>query len=203
MHISNFPLLCLCVVSYFIYLGITRSNLLKVLFISITRYQMETVGLSLQRSAIEMKAEPTNFDQFGRSAFNRYYYAVFLIVRELILEFNPTWGGTHSSIPAMLTGSVKREIKSFQAKAQRTNDAEAIALCSKAVAALAALASMIKTANAVRVTADYNPDIKISGVGSDRFSLGAIDITDAHAWTGQARSLSQVIRRAWSLSRGT
>ena len=71
---------------------------------------MERVALELQRTAINRRGQIDDFDQFGRSAFNRYYYAVFLIVRDLMLEFNPRWSGSHASIPGMLRASVHDEI---------------------------------------------------------------------------------------------
>lgn len=163
---------------------------------------MEQVGLHLQQTAIARRSNAEDFDQFGRSSFNRYYYALFLIVRSMILEFNPTWDATHSSIPQMLTGSIEREIKQYRSNAQRLGQSDAILLCNRAISALAALAELMRTANTARVTADYNPNIKIVDESAARFSLGTTNITDAHSWATNARALTTTISRAWRLSRG-
>ena len=44
---------------------------------------MKIVGEKLERWALEQKAVDEK-DLFGRSAFNRYYYAVFLLTREML-----------------------------------------------------------------------------------------------------------------------
>lgn len=162
---------------------------------------MEQVAHHLQKAAVARRSTPEDFDQFGRSAFNRYYYATFLSVRTLIKEFEPDWAGGHATVPDMLNGSISKEINNFRKAAQRRSEQEAVGICNRALSAAAGLAQMMKTANAVRVTADYNPDIKIKDEKTDRFSLGPTNITDAHAWIDQAKVWIPTIRRAWRMTR--
>jgi uncharacterized protein (UPF0332 family) len=163
---------------------------------------VEKVALSLQKTAVDRRKDGDDFDQFGRSAFNRYYYALFLIVRAFILEFNPDWAAVHSAIPGVLTGSITREIKNFRSSALRQKDHESVEICNRATAALASLAKLMESAYTVRVTADYNPSIKVMDDTNERFSLGTATITQAHGWPDQARILTGAIRRAWRLARG-
>jgi uncharacterized protein (UPF0332 family) len=163
---------------------------------------MEKVALSLQRTAVELRAQADDFDSFGRSAFNRYYYAAFLEIRSLIKEFNPNWRAGHSTVPDVLKGSIEREIKIFRKKMLRGKDYDTIKVCDRAVASIAALSEMMNNAYAVRVTADYNPEIKINDEGTSRFSLGSTNITDAHRWLEEAKLHTNYIRRAWRLARG-
>ena len=54
---------------------------------------MKIVGEQLESWALDRKVE-TERDLFGRSAFNRYYYAVFLLTREMLGEFKASWKKT-------------------------------------------------------------------------------------------------------------
>lgn len=59
---------------------------------------MQYVGSELERLALS-DADPNNADLLGRSAFNRYYYAAFLITRETLGYMQPNWKGTqHANI---------------------------------------------------------------------------------------------------------
>ena len=51
---------------------------------------MQYVGSELERLALS-DADPNNADLLGRSAFNRYYYAAFLITRETLGYMQPNW----------------------------------------------------------------------------------------------------------------
>ena len=162
---------------------------------------MEQVAHSLQKWAIERRQDPDDFDQYGRSAFNRYYYSTFLIVRPLIVEFEPDWGRSHSSIPGMLTGSIERELKRFRKSAMGRLDKDDIRTLNVAIAALNSLAQLMTSANASRIAADYNPEIPLTVKGADRFSLASTDISEAHDWPARARTMTSQIRRGWRLAR--
>ena len=164
---------------------------------------MERVALELQRTAIKRREQTDDFDQFGRSAFNRYYYAVFLIVRDLMLEFNPRWSGSHASIPGMLRASVHDEIAKFRSAANKRRNPEQSEAANKASSAIHSLAALMEEANTLRVTADYNPAIKVEDHGGERFALVSTNITEAHQWPTQARLYVQLILRAMRLARGT
>jgi uncharacterized protein (UPF0332 family) len=164
---------------------------------------MERVALELQRTAIKRRDQVDDFDKFGRSAFNRYYYAVFLTVRDLILEFNPRWAGSHSSVPDMLRGSVRAEIAKFRSAANKRGNSDQSEAANKAIAAIHSLATLMEEANRLRVTADYNPTIKVEDQGGERFALVSTNITDAHQWPAKAKLYVELIQRALRLARGT
>lgn len=46
-------------------------------------------------------------DQFGRSAFNRYYYAAYLAVRKNLMEINSGWAkAPHKNLPDILRNAI-------------------------------------------------------------------------------------------------
>lgn len=163
---------------------------------------MEQVAHSLQKWAIERRSNPADFDQYGRSAFNRYYYSVFLVVRSLIVEFEPDSSRSHSSVPEMLTGSIHKELNNFRKSLMRRPDPETIRQFNVALAALNSLADLMRRANAARVAADYNPHIPVVPESAERFSLASTNITEAHDWPTKARLLTGQVRRAWRIARG-
>lgn len=163
---------------------------------------MERVGLDLQKTALRLKRDQRGFDLFGRSAFNRYYYATYLRVRGLILEFNPDWSGGHASVPDILTGSVTKEIKSFRSKMMKSGDPKSIEVCSKGVSSAAALAELMRRARLVRNSADYHPEEPVVREDGKRFSLANTSVTDAHSWIGLSERFIDDILRAIRLSRG-
>lgn len=163
---------------------------------------MERVAHHLQRAAIERRDTPHDFDLFGRSAFNRYYYALFLVVRATVLRLNPKWEGDHSGLPGVLVGDLYKQIGRFRTSAHRKQDKETVELCNRALAAMNELSELMRGANAVRVTADYNPQVPVIDQGSDRFTLGPTNITTAHSWPERARVLTSHVNRAWSVLSG-
>jgi hypothetical protein len=161
---------------------------------------MESVALFLQSKANSCLRDSRDFDLFGRSSFNRYYYAVYLQVRSMLGGLNETWAtAQHKSIPELLTGQVLAKIKSQRTRAARLGDNEAVEICNRAAASVHALATLMREAYAVRVTADYCPDIAVEPDGRGRFRLNLVLVTTAHDWSARARELGQRIKRAWSL----
>lgn len=131
---------------------------------------LEQVALELQTTAYARRASPHDLDIFGRSAFNRYYYATFLAVRLMLRGFNPGWQGTHKSIPDELTGSITREIANAQRLVARIPDNQAVLICKAAKKSLSDLSVLMRHAYAVRVVADYYPEIQIE-LDEERFRL--------------------------------
>lgn len=139
---------------------------------------------------------------FARSSFNRYYYSLFLIVREAVLEINPHWDAAHAGVPDLLEGAIYRQISSFRSSSAKRQDAETVQICSSGLAALKALAELMRTAYSVRVLADYNPEIRVLIEADARFALGPTNITVAHGWPERGRALTRQVRRAWRLVSG-
>lgn len=162
---------------------------------------MENVAHDLQTTAYARRAVPEELDVFGRSAFNRYYYATFLEVRQFLKKFNPTWQGTHSSIPEELLGSITKEVASIQRSVARIPDNQAVLICKAAKSSLSDLAALMRVAYSVRVIADYYPEVSIE-LDADRFKLDMTNITTAHDWLYRARTHITAIERARSLLHG-
>lgn len=164
---------------------------------------MERVAHHLQQAAVARRGNREDFDVFARSAFNRYYYSLFLIVRSTVLLINPKWDAVHSGIPDVLQGSIYDQINKYRKNSLKRQDRETIEICNRALFALKALADLMKNANSVRVLADYNPQISVVDEGDSRFALGATNITSAHGWPERAKSLTREVERAWGLVSGT
>lgn len=163
---------------------------------------MERVARHLQTEAHALRSQPEEFDLFGRSAFNRYYYAAFLIARKLMRDLNPDWQGGHSSLPGELTGSVLTQVRAAAKAARRVGDHQAEAICKTAMSALHDLASLLRDGYSVRVIADYRPEIAIMPDVGERFTLDRTNINSAHTWPGKARAYVAAIERARKLANG-
>jgi hypothetical protein len=58
------------------------------------------------------EADADNADLFGRSAFNRYYYAAYLITREMLRKLDPKWAASgHRQIPDLLQKTVTKKAR--------------------------------------------------------------------------------------------
>ncbi len=162
---------------------------------------MERVALLLQTTAIGAKGSKADFDLFGRSAYNRYYYAMFLLVRDMLAIMNQDWTSVpHKAIPELLNGTVVQRLKRAGKQATKIGDGDANKLCSQAVSAAIGLADLMKEGYASRITADYNPSIPVVLSGSDRFTLNSVSINVAHDWPNRTRQLTPKILRAWRLT---
>jgi uncharacterized protein (UPF0332 family) len=163
---------------------------------------MEQVARLLEARAIALKGDPKEADLFGRSAFNRYYYAVFFITRGMLSDFDPKWRSTpHADVPKLLTGKVRKAIQQFKQRATRIGDSDSIAICSHALTSVDELSQLLKQGYSVRVTADYDPTIEISFAKElPQFSLGSTPVTTAQKWVDRAGFLTSRVRRAWNLA---
>lgn len=157
---------------------------------------MEIVAQHLQREASQRNLGER--DVFGRSAFNRYYYATFLDVKSVLGELRKEWGNiAHATIPNVLRGTVKEELKRGRSRAQKASDSETVELCGRAIAAASELATLMERGYATRVTADYYPNIKIDFSNLFDFQLNTVKVKDASVWPNKARTLAKTILSAW------
>lgn len=126
-------------------------------------------------------------DAYGRSAFNRYYYAAYLEVRELLGQLNADWANqSHANIPKLLEDAVLRKMKT-EARKQRQvgaiSDSDVERLSRQASSAASAIANTLRTAYSVRVTSDYKPEHVVSFVRGT-FSLLTHTDGEARSWLG-------------------
>lgn len=160
---------------------------------------MKIVGEKLESWALEQQATDER-DLFGRSAFNRYYYAIFLLTREMLGEFKPNWKGTmHAGIPDLLRTSVKKEVKNTLQSAVRSgliSQAQSSVLIDKHNISLNALATLLEEAYQVRIIADYEPEIPIQQK-HHVLSLDSHKLTSAKNWPDRAAAYCKAIRKIW------
>ena len=67
---------------------------------------MQYVGSELERLAL-INTDPNSADLLGRSAFNRYYYAAFLITRETLGYMQPKEGANKQVISSQADSLIK------------------------------------------------------------------------------------------------
>lgn len=139
-------------------------------------------------------------DVFGRSAFNRYYYASFLIVREMLSELDKAWSGTpHKSIPELLTKGVLtriRKITRMQEKQGLLNFREASIYKDSANIAANELSQLLDEAYNIRVISDYHPEEKaIKNGGQIRLKTSTLGAADN--WPNRAERYSKSLLKVW------
>lgn len=157
---------------------------------------MQMVAHHLQTKAIG--AAEAERDAFARSAYNRYYYSVFLRCRAMMREMNAEWSSLpHASYPEVLNGQIDRFFNNELKRARKQGDAPMQKEIEGARRAVKALAKIIVSANGGRVIADYEPDQAVNFISADRFSLNSIDITEAHAWAAKVNTLCNTIAMTW------
>lgn len=112
---------------------------------------------------------------------------------------NPKWEkAAHKDYPNILKKQIKSVLSSEQRKARKRNDHDLDQRISKAKHALNEIAELMNQAYAVRVVADYEPDIGVDFSDANRFSLTSVDITIAHNWQPRVKTLIKSLRSAWS-----
>lgn len=143
---------------------------------------MQSVAHHLQVEAIRV-APAAEADSFARSAFNRYYYAAFLCVREALVEIDSKYENSlkHKEVPEMLRGSIQKRIKGIEKKARRLDDSRLVTECRQASNQNLSFAEVLSKAYATRVVADYNPNTQVN-FDSPRFELSGVSVNEAHDW---------------------
>jgi len=158
---------------------------------------METVALHLEVQALSLTSDGGR-DLFGRSAFNRYYYAAFLKVQSSLRQHRPDWANHgHSKLPRILKEEVFKELKTSFEIGRKTGDTEVKKLCSDAMSAAKNLACLLEEGYAVRVTADYRPDVAVDFISARDFKLNEIAVSQAHSWPTKAIGFVSTLERAW------
>jgi hypothetical protein len=160
---------------------------------------LETVAHYLQQQAIAKKGDIAIADVFGRSAFNRYYYAMFLRARSMMATLDSRWGGMpHKQYPELLKGQVCGRFKSEVRRAAKLRDSDLVAACKKAESACHGLADMFLRSYAIRVVADYEPAERVVFDVTGRFELRGVNINSAHEWPNKADVFCRYIEKTWA-----
>lgn len=156
------------------------------------------------REIADTSKVPDDFDSFGRSSFNRYYYATYLTVRDMLSTLNPVWAKTsHASIPNLLLDSVRARIKKEAIRQQKNGLIGAHVASShitEASSSLSVIAEILTTAYGVRVVADYEPSQRVAA-GKSGFSLNTHTASEAREWKTRAEAAKgNVLRIARELA---
>lgn len=160
---------------------------------------MKAVGEQLQDWAVTQK-EIAVKDLFGRSAFNRYYYAAYLVTRKNLGELDPKWKKEkHKALPNTLVTTVRKpvgqELDKQVKKGVITNKERSVALDSLKVAT-AALSDLLREAYDLRCVADYEPEESIE-VDGKVMSLKDCKLNTAREWPSKANAYCKTIRKVW------
>lgn len=163
---------------------------------------MELVANHLEAEAVDRLQKPEECDEFGRSAFNRYYYATFLTVREMMRNFDPSWSGGHGSLPEELTGSTKRVFARAKTRAYKIGDKQFEGRCKFAIHHLHELADHMTRIYGIRTIADYQPEELITIVAG-KITLASVEISEAKHWAKKAQGHAGQIISVWNEIHGS
>lgn len=146
--------------------------------------ELEKVADELSKHAATLK-NLDDADAFGRSAFNRYYYATYLTVRDMLGQINSKWAKVpHKNIPKTLEDDL---VKLFRDNGRKQvlgkvlPESQLRSYLSQTNAAAGEIASTLTSAYMVRVTADYEPDHKIEFI-DEKISLASHTLDEAKNW---------------------
>jgi hypothetical protein len=160
---------------------------------------MRVVADKLAEWAIN-ETDESDADAFGRSAFNRYYYASYLITREMLSELNSSWTRTgHKQIPDLLKNSVIKKIRQElrrKLKAGLIRISDAARYRSSANSAVSNLSNLLQQAYNTRVIADYEPDTRIVRVRRE-IHLRNEKLGTAQSWPNRVFRYTRSILIVW------
>lgn len=147
--------------------------------------QLHRVADNLARQAKGAGVLAEDADALGRSAFNRYYYATYLTVRDLLGLIDAAWKKeSHAKIPELLEGAVLKKLRAEARKQERSgviSKSHEKGLIYQATTASSEIASTLKIAYQIRVISDYQPEERITFVG-DQFWLQEHSDREASNW---------------------
>jgi uncharacterized protein (UPF0332 family) len=148
---------------------------------------LEIVGKYLEEEALR-RSSADEIDLFGRSAFNRYYYATYWIVRSCLVEIDPTWELKHKSVPELLEGQVRKKLNNELKKAERLN-IQGGKLRNRIYTSTAGLAQLMRHAYSKRVEADYTASSKVTKIDQTLY-MGNEKSSSAFHWPSQAKTFT-------------
>jgi len=139
-------------------------------------------------------------DQYGRSAFNRYYYAVYLVVRRTLMNINPSWAQSpHKNIPDILTGPMYAHARDTALRLERAgqlSQQKKSNLIRSIKINAEELSKVLQTANEARVLADYSPEETVRRVANN-LELNRYTIASAQAWPERAERNAGQLAAKW------
>tara|TARA_R110001583_G_scaffold10719_2_gene49376 strand:- start:3044 stop:3547 length:504 start_codon:yes stop_codon:yes gene_type:complete len=160
---------------------------------------VKVVGEILEQLAVG-DGDGQKADLLGRSAFNRYYYAAFLITRETLGKMQSNWKGTaHAEIPNLLQNGLRKPVKKAIIKQQKlglVDEGDKSRILTSVNVTGNELAELLKEAYNLRIIADYEPEIRTSKNGNV-ISLKNYKLTSAINWPDRANQLCSKLLKIW------
>lgn len=157
------------------------------------------VGDKLRDLAITASDAET-INKYGRSAFNRYYYAAYLIVRDAIMNLDPKWARcSHKDLPSLLQKKIYRQAREQARRLEQAGQLNAqqksmiitsIKICT------AELAELLKESYTVRCVADYSPEDLVVLRNKNLF-LGSCTTSAAQRWSERASRNAGMLQAKW------
>ena len=161
---------------------------------------LKIVGDRLAQIAGE-ESDPVRFDLFSRSAFNRYYYSVYLTVLTALKRIGcAPPKPNHTSVPDALTGEVRKKLLRELKKGQ-IRGADEDFIHGVSTNGVDELKQLLLNAYRVRIEADYYPKQKVDRIeGPDIAELAGCTILSASHWQQRADSYTGMIEYAYQRS---
>ena len=123
---------------------------------------------------------------YGRTSFNRYYYACYLSARDLVKQLLPGTKFQHGAAPELIEKNVVQLIKKNSQKQQKNgliNIGEYSRIIKTTHQSAAEIARILKVGYMIRGIADYEPEV-IVVFKNDTFSLEKHTESEASSWLG-------------------
>lgn len=160
---------------------------------------MKVVADKLKEIALAADTD-LKVDQFGRSAFNRYYYAAFLAVRKTLMEIDDGWARSpHKNLPKILTDTVFQSAKRIAIRLNKkrllTKPEMAQILLSIKIC-VNDLSKILQSGYEARRCADYSPEDTVKRI-SGNLSLGNHTIHEAQSWPTRAEIKAGQLLKCW------
>lgn len=137
--------------------------------------KMITVANHLRDHACDL-SDASDVDLFGRSAFNRFYYACYWEIRTRLPDIVTDWTKmSHKSLPECLTTSIlKGTLKTLDRlrKSKIISDSDFGRLRPRIMRSIPEIAQLLERGYSVRCMADYNPEIKATKTGDSLILAG-------------------------------
>lgn len=160
---------------------------------------MKVVADKLKEIALAANTDH-QVDQFGRSAFNRYYYAAYLAVRNVLMEIDVGWARSpHKSLPEILTVTVFQAAKRTAIRSNKKrllSYAEMKKILSSIKICADELSKILQSGYEARRCADYSPEVNVKRI-LHNLRLGNHTIHEAQSWPERAEVRAGQLLSSW------
>jgi hypothetical protein len=161
---------------------------------------MKIVADRLKEIALASRIDH-EIDQFGRSAFNRYYYAAYLAVREKLMEINSGWAKIpHKNLPDILTISIYKSAKNKAKKLNKNgmlNKRQEYQILTSIRACGDELSAILQSGYEARTHADYFPDEIVTRNADNNLILYKYSTHQAQSWPRRAEIRAGQLLKLW------